>query len=90
MRQQTAEMLVSAGEDLGIECRVYEDYSGRGMYGKTTWAIVVPCQLSVVALAARAVQVAMGAGDEGDVDSIIEDVDRLSSDGMGRDSVIVY
>ena len=35
MTKELAELLVNNGSDL----RIYEDYSGRGMYGKTTTGI---------------------------------------------------
>ena len=39
MDRKEAEALHSALEDEGCEVRLREDYSGRGMYGKDTWAI---------------------------------------------------
>lgn len=35
MNKEIAEMIINYGNDLSL----YEDYSGRGMYGKTTTAI---------------------------------------------------
>lgn len=35
MKREIAELLVNSGYDL----QIYEDYSGRGMYGKTTTGI---------------------------------------------------
>lgn len=39
MERNVAEALHSMLEDEGCEVRLREDYSGRGMYGKDTWAI---------------------------------------------------
>lgn len=41
MKQKLAEFIVEAGSQQGIECRLYEDYSGRGMYGDKTTGVVV-------------------------------------------------
>lgn len=39
MSKEQAEFLKNAIENGGEECRLHEVYSGRGMYGKTTYAI---------------------------------------------------
>jgi len=36
MNIELAKQLVKIAEDNGVEARVYEDYSGRGMFGKKT------------------------------------------------------
>lgn len=66
------------------ECNVREGYSGRGMYGKRTWAVVVPSVLTV-----------LGAVTNWfiheDTDGYqIPQLDDLSVDHMGRDSVVIY
>jgi len=38
MKKETAERIVNY---IGDDARVYDDYSGRGMYGRTTYAVVV-------------------------------------------------
>lgn len=40
MDHKTAEMLVEAAETIGIDVTLYENYSGRGMYNKTTTGVV--------------------------------------------------
>lgn len=40
MNRELAEALVQALEDEGIDAELREDYSGRGMYGKTTAGVV--------------------------------------------------
>lgn len=52
MNRKEAEALHSAMEDEGCEdLRIHEDYSGRGMYGKDTWAISGDFSWCVVAVA---------------------------------------
>lgn len=41
MHKDTAIWLKNAQEYAGKEARIYEDYSGRGMFGKTTTGLVV-------------------------------------------------
>jgi len=40
MTKEQAEFFINALEYNGIEAELREDYSGRGMYGKTTFAVV--------------------------------------------------
>ena len=40
MDKAKAEKIVAMLQDEGFTARVYDDYSGRGMYGKTTTAVV--------------------------------------------------
>lgn len=37
-------------------CSLYPNYSGRGMYGKTTWGIVIPSSTSITSLVADALE----------------------------------
>ena len=67
MRKTNAEAIVDYLEDKGITAEVYQDYSGRGMYGTTTTAVVTKDPFDV----ARA----MGALD-------IDDSDRRDNMGM--------
>jgi hypothetical protein len=41
MKQEVAEYLVDACQFNGIDAEIREDYSGRGMFGKTTHGVVV-------------------------------------------------
>jgi hypothetical protein len=40
MKLENAQAIVEFLEDQGDEASVYEDYSGRGMYGRTTAGVV--------------------------------------------------
>lgn len=39
MQLKTAKAIVQAAAELGLEISLYENYSGRGMYGETTTAV---------------------------------------------------
>ena len=41
MKKSLAEKMIDACNEEGIELEIYEEYSGRGMYGKTTTGIVI-------------------------------------------------
>jgi hypothetical protein len=99
MKIETAKAIVAAAEEIGLDSvRLYEDYSGRGMYGRTTTGVVADSWgdlIKCVALAAGHI-----AQDETDLDTpneredgltlddFVQDLD-LSSDQMGR-GLIVY
>lgn len=40
MELEIAKRIVKAGEDMGLDISLREDYSGRGMYGKKTTGII--------------------------------------------------
>ena len=51
MDQKIAEAIVEACETEGVEASLRDDYSGRGMYGKTTHAVAVNGSLASVLMA---------------------------------------
>jgi hypothetical protein len=40
MKKANAEKILAAMQDAGMDAELYEDYSGRGMFGRTTTGIV--------------------------------------------------
>jgi len=40
MTKRQAEFFKNAAEEVGLDIEVRDEYSGRGMYGKTTYAII--------------------------------------------------
>lgn len=84
MDAQIAKVLVDAMENAGEEVKMYEDYSGRGMFGRTTVGIVVKREMDVI----RALYEYMRTLP----DHILMDfpeMPRLSVDNMGMD-IIIY
>ncbi len=91
MKEATALALYRAAKRLGYTdrerdnpVRLHKEYSGRGMYGKTTFALVIPGAGTLAALAA-ATHV-----KRADRPALAEELRRLSHDSMGRDSIVVY
>jgi hypothetical protein len=83
MKIETAKAIVEAAESIGSEASVYEDYSGRGMYGKTTAGVVLSSMTAAIAAAAAAV------ADADEPRDMADDLGNLSWDSMGRD-IIIY
>ena len=85
MTKEQAEFLASVCEEYGIEYDIRDSYSGRGMYGKTTHAIVVP---GLSTLLCSTVDYMRGLSQE-ELNQIPPMYD-FNQDNMGRDSVILY
>lgn len=70
----------------GCEARVMEDYSGRGMYGKSVPAIILESHSDILTLAYLA-----GAKSESGADNFEMSIDELPTrtDSMGL-GVVVY
>lgn len=92
MQLSTAEALVSAAEDLGVKgVWLRKEYSGRGMYGRHTVAVVVPRAVVLAALGARAVfrMTDPVHGVEPDATSrFVNELAKLNIDNMGHDWVV--
>ena len=86
MTREQPDFLRAACEAIGTPCEVRPGYSGRGMYGETTFGVVVPSHAAAVravflpARAGRARRAAAGGSRPG----------ALRQDRMGRDQVILY
>jgi hypothetical protein len=100
MNIELARLLKNICEDVGNqECEIREDYSGRGMYGKTTAGIVID---SVPLLVADILQWVSGnigkhqTVSEGDTNAGIDewlggeipDVSDLRVDNMGNQTIL--
>lgn len=48
MTKEQAEFIKATCDHVEIECELRKGYSGRGMYGKETWGVVVPSVLGVL------------------------------------------
>ena len=83
MQKKTAVALRNAAEELGVDIEVDNDYSGRGMFGDTTYAVTV----SGVASLATLIAVAGRSMNSASHEDFVEDMQNLRSDNMGRDLV---
>lgn len=87
MKQESAERLADHLPDVEI----YEDYSGRGMYGKTTTGIVVPSLLGVMHALGQSVEYLTKDKDFNELELLAKAMqDMRSTDNMGRDRIIIY
>lgn len=82
MKKELAEAICNA-----CNCEIYEDYSGRGMYGDTTTGIVVKSEISLITDILRNLRDISEQLDEANIKSI--DIRNLCIDSLGHD-VIIY
>jgi hypothetical protein len=86
MKVEHAQLLMQAAEEEHIDAVAHDDYSGRGMYGKTTAAVVVPDVPCLMAMVGRAVLAAQR--DNGDPDDFIEATRSFRTDSLGMDMIV--
>lgn len=82
MREDTAYLLEDEGGDLR------DDYSGRAMYGKTTYAVTFDSRSDFERALVRAAY-ELGSKGSDDVEAVLNDLDNLRSDSMGL-GIVVY
>lgn len=85
MKLELAKMIVDALEQNGDEAELRKDYSGRGMYGKTTAAIVTEASPILIGFLA-AQSICDNEGEEGLFDFDTRDLPK-QSDSMGLSKV---
>jgi hypothetical protein len=92
MKEETAKRLYRAARRLGFtgkDCDrdervgIQKDYSGRGMFGRTTFAITIP-NVGFLAMLAAAARVKRAERDE-----FAQEMGRLAQDSMGM-GIVVY
>ncbi len=102
MNLQHAKLIVDAAQNSGKELNLHEEYSGRGMCGKTTAGVVGPLMHIVESIAVAAYE--LGRDEEigsrivpEDEESVeegvsgeefLEEMSRLKFDSMGYNSII--
>lgn len=91
MTEKTAKLLESAAKTLDLAEDVYiiPDYSGRGMYGDRTYAVVARVRITdfiAVCFAAGYDLCAIGPNDHAQIqDEVIEELgNRLRQDSLGK------
>ncbi len=90
MRVETAKLIVEAGRADGIDVRLSEGYSGRGMFGKTTAAVTADSQSDLLRAVARAtLKLHAAANCDQEVESFLEEMGGLRKDAMGL-GVVYY
>ena len=85
MKLESAQTLCS----YGTEVQLYEDYSGRGMYGKTTTGVVVESILSFYSSLADSLEDMLEYDDKEEVQKLIAAMkDIHSSDSLGFSTIL--
>jgi hypothetical protein len=82
MQKNECDFLCAALTHCGIEHSVQPNYSGRGMYGKQTYAIVLDDPMDLLSAVVDYI-----------IDTDPEDIVRIpgfSRDSMGKNSVVIY
>lgn len=91
MNKHTAEMLHASAQNLGIECHLNAAYSGRGMYGRETYGLVLNNTNDIhplIADACVALAADVGAHDLiKQMNDFIKQTKKLKQDSMGRGCV---
>ena len=87
MKLEVAQALVEAAADIGVEMDIYEDYSGRSMYGTKTTGVTYASEVDLMKAAAYVA----GAIGDGSIDTmeLPDFIDELPSrrDNMGHDFI---
>lgn len=89
MHEGIAQGIVDAAEMDGLELRLREDYSGRGMYGETTAAIVADNIGEFMAGLARFCGDLDPCEQDSDIEETVLTVMNLRTDNMGR-GIVLY
>jgi hypothetical protein len=90
VKHEYAEQIVAAmGDDFDEESspEVTVGYSGRGMYGRTTSAVVCP---SLGVFVAAACYVAADLVEDGESEEFARAMKKISIDQMGKSGIVVY
>jgi hypothetical protein len=92
MKPKFAQMIADAAQDeLQTEVSARDDYSGRGMYGDTTGAVVGSLHEIIPAIALVAFNMGEDQENGPDMfDDFIQEVSGLSQDSMGRSDIVLY
>jgi hypothetical protein len=94
MKKSTAELIVEASENIGgceypdMCLDVYEDYSGRGMFGSKTHGVTGKYHSFAAAVAEASANLVEDHGkDSTKWTDFLEDLENLRTDSMGLDSI---
>jgi hypothetical protein len=74
--------------EANLDVKLRTNYSGRGMMGAKTTALIAPSVAEFVAAACEAA--AQLARDGKSVSGLVDAVKAIRTDDMGRDAIVVY
>jgi len=89
MDKHIAEGIEEGAQDFGKEVEVREDYSGRGMYGDTTTALIASDISDVIVGMIQFAVNMKEAEDDETIDLICKTAEHLRTDQMGL-GIVVY
>jgi len=81
MEKELAKKLVSACTEFDVEATIREDYSGRGMYNRTTTGVIIEANNFSI------ISVVIGCADmfiDKNGEPLFEDCEDINSDNMGN------
>lgn len=87
MTIKAAQFLVNVMENAGETAELYENYSGRGMYGKTTTGVTVSHPLLLITTLIEYIK-QMEPESFAEDRKNIPDIETLRWDNMGMDTII--
>lgn len=96
MQRELADFIIQACENCDTFFEdmptIRENYSGRGMYGKETTAIVCSDLMAIMAAIACETVERLGYNNdtEDEAADMFEDIRHLQTDSMGRSSIVIY
>jgi len=70
------------------DAELKEDYSGRGMYGKTTAGIIVDSSCTAGCIFGEAIEEAWNQGKEEMMEDILHELKSYKQDSFGLDKII--
>lgn len=86
MQLEAAKFLKNVANCAGIEASIYEDYSGRGMFNRTTTGIVTESAIALLGAAIEHVSADAADGMSWDINKW--ELYKLSTDSMGRNEIL--
>jgi hypothetical protein len=89
MQQEIAEGIVEGAAVEGVELRFQPKYSGRGMYGRETTAIVAEDMGSFMVGLARFCGDLDPCEQDREIEETVHEVQALRTDSMGR-GIVLY
>lgn len=88
MTEENAKFIKEAYDYMGEECEIRSDYSGRGMYNRTTFGVILENPVDMTAILIEYIREALIGGEE-DLYDTLPEFPKLNWDNMAN-RYIVY
>ncbi len=83
MKYDIAKVVVECGQNYDYDLKLYKDYSGRGMYGRTTTGIEYSNTGDLIAAFILAATESEYANDDEFIDDLVDTAENLCFDQLG-------